>query len=597
MKKLMKYISMVFAAVVLVTACETTELDLRVSPNDLAADQADPNLLLNSIQLAYVTNQQAFSGQSARLTRIDYFGSRDYFNALPGNTMNGVWSRTYSSGGNGAGDFVSVGILTNVQALEELNATSDTDYSFHEGVGKTLLAHSLFQLVDFIGEAAWSEAGNAAEFPAPKLDSGQEVYAAAFGLLDEAEALLSGSPDPIGAQDLFYSGDSSKWVKLINTIRLRSYKNTGDTASFNAVIAGDNFISDSADDFQLIYGNSELQPDDRHPLYAANYTPSGAGGYRSNYMMNLMLTQDDPRIRYYFYRQVGATPGADAPPDEETISCSLFTPPPHYDGFVYCAPPEGYWGRSHGNDEGGPPDTFLKAAAGVYPAAGKFDGDLFRNGNVVLDDDSGEYVFELDEDDNGVGLGLGGGGAGIEPIILASYVDFWRGEMAATDADKSAFLQAGMEKSIAKVTSFADPTFEAGALLDDSVFDATTGEVTTAVLASSLVPTAADITDYIETTIMRYEMLTGDDKENLFAEQYWIAMYGGASEAYNYYRKTGYPTTVFPNWEPNPGSFPRTLLIPQNEVINNPGITQRTDLSTQVFWDTNPAGPAFPPAN
>lgn len=597
MKKLMKYISMVFTAVILITSCETTELDLRVSPNDLAADQADPNLLLNSIQLAYVTNQQTFAGASAGLTRINYFGGRDYFNSLPGNSMNGVWSRTYSSGGNGAGDGVSVGILTNVQALENLNNSSDTDYSFHVGLGKIMLAHSLFQLVDFIGEAAWSQAGNAAEFPAPQLDSGQDVYAAAFGLLDEAEALLAGSPDPIGAQDLFYSGDASKWVKLLNTIRLRSYKNTGDTASFNAVIAGDNFISDSADDFQLTYGNSALQPDDRHPLYASNYTPSGAQGYRSNYLMDVMLTNNDPRIRYYFYRQTGATPGADAPPDEETISCSLFTPPPHYDGFVYCAVPEGYWGRSHGNDEGGPPDNFLKAAAGVYPALGKFDGDLFRNGSVVLDEDSGEYVFDYDADDDGVGLGLGGGGAGIEPIILASYVDFWRGEMAATDAEKSAFLRAGMEKSIAKVTSFADPTFAGGALLDSSTFNATTGEITNAVLASSLVPSETTITTYINNIVSSFDTLTGDDKENLFAEQYWIAMYGGAGEAYNYYRKTGYPTNVFPNWEPDPGPFPRTYLIPQNEVINNPNLTQKSDLTTQVFWDTNPSSPAFPPAN
>ena len=594
MKKIINYISMVFIAALMLTGCETTDLDLRVSPNDLAADQADPNLLLNSIQLAYVTNQQTFASQAGQLTRIEYFGGRDYFNNLPGNTMNGVWSRTYSSGGSGAGDFVSVGILTNVQALEAINAGSDTDYSFHVGVGKILLAHSLFQLVDFLGEAAWSEAGNAAEFSAPNLDSGPEVYAAAFGLLNEAEALLAGSPADLGAQDLFYSGDTSKWIKLLNSIRLRSYKNTGDTAAFNAVIAGGDFISDSADDFQLNYGSSELQPDDRHPVYATNYTPSGARGYRSNDLMSKMLSSDDPRIRYYFYRQVGATPGADAPADEESISCSLFAPPPHYDGFVYCAVEKGYWGRSHGNDEGGPPDTFLKAAAGVYPTAGKFDADLFRNGSVV-EDAPGSFVFEYDEDDDTVGLGLGGGGAGLEPIILASYVEFWRGEMSTNDADKATFLRAGMEKSIAKVTSFSDPTFAGGALLDNSIFDATTGEITNAVLASTLVPTADDITTFIDNTVASFEILTGDDKENLFAEQYFTALYGGATEAYNYYRKTGYPTSLSPNWEPDPGAFPRTYLLPQNEVINNPNISQRTTLTTQVFWDTNPA--AWPPAN
>lgn len=560
MKNIFKHITMVLAAGLTFTACETTDLDLRVSPNDLAADQVDPNLLLNSIQLAYVTNQQVLSDQAAELTRIDYFFGRDYFNQLPGSTLNGVWSRTYSSGANGAGDPVSIGILTNLQALESINANSDIDYSFHVGVAKTLYAHSLFQLVDFLGVAAFSQAGNPAEFPAPVLDSGEDVYAAAFALLNEAQVLLAADPADQGAQDLFYGGDASKWVKLINTIRLRSYKNTGNTAAFNAIVNAGNYISSSDDDFQVTYGTSALQPDDRHPDYAADYTPSGANIYQSNWMMETMLENDDPRIRYYFFRQVDGTPGAldtggnPVDPNEEDLACSLVIPPPHYAGFSYCSVDNGYWGRSHGNDEGTPPDNFKRTAVGVYPAGGLFDDNRF----------------------SGVGLGLGGGGAGVEPIILASYVDFWIGEMASSATDKAAALRSGLEKSIAKVQTF-------GAL--DGSADL------------SVAPTDTEVADYIDDIVAAYEAASGDDAENIFAEQYFTTLYGGATESYNYYRKTGYPTTVYPNWEPDPGAFPRTYLLPQNEVINNPGLTQRTDLTTQVFWDTNPSSPSFPPAN
>ena len=94
-----------------------------------------------------------------------------------------------------------------------------------------------------------------------------------------------------------------------------------------------------------------------------------------------------------------------------------------------------------------------------------------------------------------------------------------------------------------------------------------------------------------------FNAATGDDKENIFAEQYWITLYGGGAEAFNYYRKTGYPTTLNPSWEPNPGAFPRSFLLPQNEVITNENLTQKTALTEQVFWDTNPASPAFPAAN
>ncbi|WP_421805338.1 SusD/RagB family nutrient-binding outer membrane lipoprotein [Flagellimonas sp.] len=547
---------MVLFAGLTFTACETTDLDLRVSPNDLAADQADPNLLLNSIQLAYASNMDVISDLGAELTRIDYMSGRDYFNNYPGDTFNAVWSRTYSSGTNGPGTGVQVGMFTNINTLEAIDAESDTDYSFHLGVSKTLQAHMLMLLVDYLGEAALSQASNPDEFPAPTLDDGATVYAEALSLLNEAQSLLSGGPLTLGATDFFYGGDTSKWLKLVNTLRLKAYVTTGDTANFNAVIAGGNFISSADDDFEFQYGTSELQPDTRHPDYADDYTPSGANIYQSNWLMELMLNNDDPRIRYYFYRQTDATPGADADPNEETLACSLAVPPQHYldGGFTYCSVPNGYWGRSHGNDEGTPPDNFFRTAVGVYPAAGRFDDSSFGT----------------------VGLGRGGAGAGIEPIILSSYVDFWRADMAANDATRAQFLRSGLEKSIAKVQSFG--SLDANADL-------------------SVAPTEAEVDAYIDGIVADFNAATGDDKENIFAEQYFVTLYGGATEAYNYYRKTGYPTTVLPNWELDPGAFPRSFLYPQNEVVTNPSLTQKQTLTQQVFWDTNPASPTFPPAN
>lgn len=551
MKNYFKYIFILPLICLIMSGCNQTDLDLRVSPNDLAADAADPNLVLNSIQIAYARNQSAISDIAAELTRIDYFFGRDYFNNLPGSTMDNIWRRTYSS--------INLGILTNLQALEAQQANG-ADLNYHIGVAKALYAHSLFQLVDFLGEAAFSQAGQSAEFPAPVLDPGQSVYEAAFTMLDEAEASLGGTPSTVGVVDLFYNGDAGQWLKFINSVRLRSYALTGDRAAFDAIIASGVFIETEADDMQLSYGTSALQPDDRHPDYAADYTPSGANIYQSNYLMALMLENDDPRRRYYFYRQVCGTPGAldcdgvEVPANEEELSCSLVVPPAHYAGFNYCSVNAGYWGRSHGNDEGTPPDNFRRTAVGVYPAGGLFDDDSFGN----------------------VGLGLGGGGAGIEPIILSSYVDFWRGIMASTDGERSAFLRSGLEKSIAKVQSF-------GAL--DGSAD------------MSVAPTAADVTAFIDGVVAEFDAASGETKENIFAEQYFTTLFGGATESYNYYRATGYPTTVYPSWEPDPGAFPRTLLLPQAEVINNPNVDQRLDLRTQVFWDANPPSPAFPPAN
>ena len=111
---------------------------------------------------------------------------------------------------------------------------------------------------------------------------------------------------------------------------------------------------------QFTYGTNEVQPDTRHPAYSSDYTVNGGGTYRSISLMAYMQDKNDPRRRYYFYRQRGTTPGQDADPALETLQCSLQTPPAHYDGFPFCGLTNGYWGRDHGNDEGIPPDGFLR---------------------------------------------------------------------------------------------------------------------------------------------------------------------------------------------------------------------------------------------
>lgn len=563
MRKIFKYIIAVVLIGGVYTSCETTDLDLKVSPNDLSLTQSDANLMLNSIQLAYVSNMNRFNDLGAGMTRIQYAtaGGQDYFTTYPGTTMNAIWSRTYSSDFNDPGnDDVDVGIWTNLDAIRAIDKNDeDNDYSLHIAIAETLLAHNLMLIVDYMGDAVFTQAGNPTEFPAPQMDGGQAVYNSALALLDNAQSLFAKETTLLGGKDFFYGGDHDKWIKLINTIRLRAYVTTGRTADFNAIISGGNYITSTADDFQWDYSDQVQNPDGRHPSYASDYTPSGANIYQPNWTMEYMLDSNDPRLRYYFYRQNSTTPGAGTTePDEETLACSLVIPPPHYDGFTYCSVENGYWGRSHGNNEGAPPDNFLRTASGVYPAGGMFDDNSYAN----------------------VGLGKGGAGKGIEPIILASYVDFWQAQnkMAenAAMSEVSTLLRAGMEKSIAKVTSFGD--LDTGA---DKSFE----------------PSAADITTFVNGIIANFDGATGDAQKNIFAEQYWIAMYGGGAEAFNFYRKTGFPTTLPPHWEPNPGSFPRTMLYPSDETTTNPNLTQRTDLSTQVFWDTNLPGPSFPPAN
>ena len=147
----------------------------------------------------------------------------------------------------------------------------------------------------------------------------------------------------------------------------------------------------------------------------------------------------------------------------------------------------------------------------------------------------------------------------------------------------STHLEAGLEESIGYVTSF-------GAL--DSAAD------------NDFEPSSDFIQDFIDDTVENFEDAPETSaldaqgwpeekaKLDILGEQFFIAMYGGAADAFNFIRRTGYPRTLARSIDADPGLFPRTLLYPANEVSANPNVNQRQDNSTQVFWDSGVTNPA-----
>lgn len=576
MKKIYRFLTLAVlcGSAMFYTSCETLELESTQSPDDATETQSEVDLFLNSIQFDFGVNICRANSLGADLTRIEYMFGRTYINNYPPTTMNAIWRDAYQ------GMFQDIKVMKPAAAAGEL-------YD-HIGIAETLQAYMLVTLVDYLGDVPYSEANNSTEFPLPSVDSGASVYQAALDLLTSAENNFNTPSLGTVGVDFYYgasSGDTSGWIKLINTLRMKIYLTTrlvdaNAMTNFNNIVAGGNYITDSSEDFVFQFGDSNQNPDTRHPAYVGDYTPSGAGAYQSNWLMYNMLGASaadgtfpggaatsplgvDPRMRYYFTRQNAATPGvAGVPGDLETLQCSIQSPPTHYTGEernYWCGLANGYWGRDHQSAEGTPPDGFLRTAYGVYPAGGLFDDDDFE----------------------GTVLGLGGGGAGIYPIMLASFVDFMLAEadMITGGAGAAAALthvQDGITKSIAKTQSFISLDISADA---------------------SFEPSAADVTNFIADVGTWWNSSTATEQWNIMATQSFIAQFGSGVEAYNFYRRTGYPTTVSPGLEENPGNFVRSFFYPDNEISANPNITQKANLDVQVFWDNNPASPAFPVAN
>ncbi len=549
MKKIFKTVGLLIAAISLVTfsSCETTNLDLTENPNELPLTASDPDLLLNGVQLKFAQTMQFFGNSGAEVTRLKYMFGRDYQNAYSASFFNTEWEYSYRS------------ILKNIRLMNPI--AEQKGMKKHLAMGQVLEAYTMITLVDYFGDVPYSEALDGTNLN-PKLDSGKDVYAAALVLLDKAIANFNATATADPKIDFYYAKSWAKWVKLANTIKMKIYiqtKNFDATAisKFNTLVSAGSFIG-VGEDFEFNWGTSNANPDARHPEYVNNYTPSGVGsGYQSNWLMNEMRNGKsvvDPRIRFYFYRQVN-----DTPVSEQDMTCTVQPAPQHYldGGHVYCriSNNAGYWGRDHGNNEGTPPDSQKRTAAGLYPAGGRFDDDSFRAINSIT---------------------LGAAGQGITPIILASTVDFWRAEAALSTGgtgDAKALMLAGITKSLAKVRGFI--TRDKGA-------------------NTARVPAASVDTSYLTAVGTNYDNAT--TKLDVVMTEFFITLYGNGIDAYNAYRRTGLPSRLQPNIEANPGKFIRSFLYPASETGSNPNVKQKVSVGQRVFWDTN-TNPNFPIAN
>jgi hypothetical protein len=350
--------------------------------------------------------------------------------------------------------------------------------------------------------------------------------------------------------------------------------NTKDAGKINALVAGGNLIDEASEDFQTNYGSTRVNPDSRHPNYAEHYETSD-GGYLGNYFMWLLVGDKrdaddnrlkDPRLRFYFYRQVDDATTL----DKNEYSCH-FTDlpdqelkPAHYNAvdpnLPYCVLPDGYFGRDHINGEGIPPDGNLRTVYGLYPAAGQFDEELFTAAQK-----SGT---------------TGGLGKGIGPILLSSFTYFMRAEAAltlGTSDDAREMLEKGMRASIAKVFSFKDLV---PGTMSRQILDPRTGESKS--VEATYVPTAEDVTAYVDFVLAKYD--AADDKLDVVMKEYMIALWGNGIESYNNYRRTGKPNNMAPTLEPNPGPFIRSAYYPADHINLNANASQK-ELTQKVFWD------------
>lgn len=569
------------------SSCETTDLDVQTDPIGIDPSQGDVDTFLNSIQLGlanFITGLEGsnFDGASEfgmEAVRMLHGFGPSYRELNDPADFNQMWSDAYSN--------VLIDVKTMTALAEQQGQTT------HIAMGQVFEAYIMMTLVDFFGDVPYSEALLGLENFNPRPDSGASIYAAADQLLIDAIANFNIAPTVSEPQnDLYYNGDKDKWIRLANTLRLKLYLQTRlandggfgastSTAEINALIAGGDLILSSSDDFVFRWTTNPSAPDSRHPYFEKNYGGAGPDSdfIMANYYMDLLANNyslPDPRIRYYFYRQEGDFSESNV----QTKPCSSQPFPAWYGpDDIFCDVPDtngmnGYWGWDHLNSDGIPPHDAFVTMFGVYPVGGPFDDDSF-------DSVSGSSA-----------INEGFRGAGITPIMTSAYTHFMLAEAAltlGTSGDALTYLEDGIRNSISTVTTFGKPISDAIIVIPDDPNTPNIDETQTA--TDIFAPSSTDIQDYIDDVVAEYNGGGNDVKLKVIVEQYFIALWTNGIEAYNTYRRTGQPSDIQPALDlADPGVFVRSMWYPSAAADNNSNITQKIDVSSPVFWDTNPEG-------
>lgn len=651
--KLYKKIALALSVVV-ATSCT---LDLREDPNAVQPSQVLPTLMINSMQRGFANMYNGISGAGTSLTRLINGGSSIYRTTITPEGFNGVWSTAYAN------------ILNDANVVMQLSVPDKTKpnerFARHMGIARIIQAYTLVALVDSFGDVPFSEAFQGDVNFNPKADGSADLYAKALELLDSAKLDLttpSTTASPAGylspvAPDVFdlYYGNGSqtptttftKWIRLANSLKLKIYLNLRLTdqaaaaAGINALIADNSVLggligyttghavnaTGAGESFIFRYGLSVSDPDARHPSFVGQY-PGGGGDYQSNWLMwhmfhgynQVMNTATpgvgDPRMRFYFYRQVLVNSTS-----TNEIRCLSESLPTHYPNstgttiidnsvagrapmgvaplhptnnaaniawdrtFCYVSD-RGYWGRDHIDPQGIPPDGQLRTAYGPYPVGGRFD---------ALSSGSPAPLGVTAAPNYGMR------GAGMEPIMMRASVNFMLAEaalylpLAGPARTARQYFEDGMRQSFRDVRDWS-----VNGTLGTNGVAASPNEATVIGSTYSSANYDGDVNTYVAAALAAFDaslagtqpvdLVAGtvqDEAMNYVAREYWISLFRNGVEAYNLYRRTGMPSGMQPALNPQPLEFPRSYWYPANTANLNNTISQKADLKPRVFWDTN----------
>lgn len=165
-------------------------------------------------------------------------------------------------------------------------------------IGQTLLAINLAIGTDMFGDMPFTEVGSPYEFPYPKADSQESIYAEVMKLLDAAAANFAQNPSSIGSYDFIYGGKNALWLKCVNGLKARyTLRLNNRKADLAKVIEyADASFASEAENASMQYANT----DNQNPMFDFEWSRDAISSCTS--MWGKLWEREDPRMdRVYWH--------------------------------------------------------------------------------------------------------------------------------------------------------------------------------------------------------------------------------------------------------------------------------------------------------
>lgn len=196
-------------------SCEKLVEGINDNPNEISSDNFDAGiLLLKGIELANVSIQSGhqtriggmWSGQTLGLVLL--YKSIYEYNLSAEETTN-IWENAYQ------------GVVKQSRVLREQTAENPKADQF-AGIVKVIEANTMGTIASLFGDVPYSQVADD-DISDPVFDGQTQVFAQLQALLTDAINDLSASSSSSIPEDLYFGGNTQKWIKVAHTLKARLY--------------------------------------------------------------------------------------------------------------------------------------------------------------------------------------------------------------------------------------------------------------------------------------------------------------------------------------------------------------------------------------